>query len=118
MFIDVLIYLTVISLVLTKLADCISTQLKIKSIGHETNPIARILMARFGIKGAIWLVFVISLLIIVISAYLVLEAESMLLSAGYITVGLFVSTVQAAVAHQNFTGSNNMITRRIFSLLS
>lgn len=51
-----LIYIPVCLLVLTKLADVITTLLRIQHHRHESNIIARTVMARLGIVPTLWII--------------------------------------------------------------
>ena len=60
--IEYLTYVVSAAIIITKYFDCITTQRKIRGIGMEMNPIARVMMQRIGIKGTIWLIFVITII--------------------------------------------------------
>jgi hypothetical protein len=49
--------------IITKWFDCTTTLKHIHGIAMETNPIARALMYRFGIKGTVWFAFVVSIVV-------------------------------------------------------
>jgi len=80
---------------------------------EETNPLAREAMMRFGPRFTIWGVFSLVVVIVVIvggSAYgtatdLLTEPDPQRVKLfavwGYVVLGLFISTVQAAVAQTN-----------------
>jgi len=52
-----LTYFTSLMVVLTKWLDCTTTLKHINGIAMESNPLARALMYRFGIKGTVWFAF-------------------------------------------------------------
>ena len=62
-----LTYFTSLMVILTKWFDCTTTLKHIHGIAMETNPIARALMNRFGIKGTVWFAFVASIVVTVLS---------------------------------------------------
>ena len=110
---EALVYITAGFMILSKFLDCYSTQLRIKNLHDETNLIGRSFM-KLGIKKGIWLVFLISLLIILGSTFLVFEYYSTLLYQWlFVITGIFTSIVQFAVAHNNYYGRDNKITRII-----
>ena len=50
-------YFVSAAVILTKWFDCTSTLKKIQGIQMESNPIARALMYRLGIRGTVWFAF-------------------------------------------------------------
>ena len=65
-----IIYLTYFisaAVILTKWFDCTSTLKKIQGIQMESNPIARALMYRLGIRGTVWFAFAVAVLVTVLS---------------------------------------------------
>ena len=101
-------------LALTKFCDVVSTSRRIRGLGEETNPFARGLMRRVGVQRAIWIVFALALAIIGAATWWVLGSrDAWWLKAGYILAGLAISGVQWAVAHCNWTGRENAVTRRL-----
>jgi len=115
---ELFIWLVIGSLCGTKLLDVISTLKCINSPDSETNPFARRIMKRLGIKPAILLIFLITLAIIFMSGYLALQCD-FIIQVVYIFLGTFISTVQGAVAHANWFEVDNGITslvRKIHNL--
>ena len=106
------ILITAGCLIITKLADVISMLRHIRGTQHESNPFARRIMQRIGITPAVWLVFGLSLIIVGVTTYVAL-AGHWLIQIAFILLGVFVSYVQAAVAHTNATQRDNTITRTI-----
>jgi len=100
---------TIALLVATKLCDCLSTLHRIGIPAQETNPLARRIMEKLGVKTAVWLVFGLVSLISVLTgtAYIALGKPGQLV---FIAAGLPVSLVQFAVAMHNWTGRPNLIT--------
>ena len=113
-----LTYLTSAAVIITKWFDCTTTQSKIKGLGMEMNPIARILMQRIGIKGTIWMIFLITIITTMLcQLWIQLKTESILWDYGYIITGSITATVQAATALNNHQGKANMITKQLFKVL-
>ena len=117
--IEYITYIVSAAIIITKYFDCITTQRKIKGIGMEMNPIARVMMHRIGIKETIWLIFGITIITTILcQLWIQLKTESLLWDYGYILTGSITATVQAATALNNHQGKANMITKQLFSLLS
>ena len=100
---------TIALLVATKLCDCLSTLHRIGVPAQETNPLARRIMERLGVKTAVWIVFGLASLISVFvgAAYITLGKTGQLV---FIAAGLPISLIQFAVAMHNWTGRPNFIT--------
>jgi hypothetical protein len=110
------------ALVATKLLDCWSTADHLENPSEETNPLARRAMVRFGPRFTIWGIFSLVVVIVVVvggSAYgtatdLLAETHphpvKLLAVWGYVVLGLFISTVQAAVAQTNRSGLLNPVS--------
>ena len=109
----ILVIITSVLLIITKLYDCISTVLRINGLMHESNPFARRLMLRYGVKTTVWLVFVVTTVIVLFSHGFVWWKQSALYYGLYIGIGLVISLVQFAVARANMSGSDNAITRLV-----
>ena len=111
---DILVFLTAALLVLTKWFDCISTSRQIRFIGQEQNGMARKLMRKIGIKPAIWLIFLIHLLIVALSMWILYEYyDKALWKWIFIFIGICISVVQAAVGLSNHRGQLNAISRLV-----
>ena len=114
-----LTYIVSAAIIITKYFDCITTQRKIKGIGMEMNPIARVMMQRIGIKVTIWLIFWITIIITILcQLWIQLKTESILWDYGYILTGSITATVQAATALNNHQGRPNIVTKQLFRLIS
>lgn len=109
------VYLVIALLIATKFCDAASTAWRIGHLSAESNPIARWFMERLGTTVAIWLVFTLSLMIIG-TAGAAAVAGGNLMKSLFIVAGLLISIIQGAVAHSNWSGSGNVITRRIHML--
>ena len=110
------VYIVVALLVLTKLYDVASTL----RFGHphgETNPLAKPAMLRIGTAKAVWIVFLLALIIIGLAGWAALNGGS-IMHALFIFAGIAVSIVQGSVAHCNWTRRDNAITRRVRTLHS
>lgn len=101
--------------IITKAADCLTTLRAVPVADAETNPLARGLMRRLSVRGAVTLVFVFACLWTCGAAALVLAQESSWASAGFVALALFVALVQGAVAHTNRTGRLNGVTVRVLA---
>lgn len=97
--------------VATKALDCLSTLRAIRSPTCETNPIARALMRRLGIGPSVALVFVLASFWTAALAALALRSGSQGIQAIVASNCLLVALVQGAVAHTNWTGQWNVVTR-------
>ena len=116
--IEYITYIVSAAIIITKYFDCITTQKKIRGIGMEMNPIARVMMQRIGIKGTIWLIFAISIIVTILcQVWIQVQTESILWDYCYIVTGTFTAIVQGATALNNHQGSPNFVTKRLFYLL-
>ena len=104
------VLIVIILLVISKLVDVLSTLARIRSVNVESNPIARGLMKKIGIKKSVWLIFLISLTIILITGSVALSF-GIIYQVFFVLLGLFISVVQFSVAHSNLSGKGNLITR-------
>ncbi len=95
---------TLALLLLTKVADCLSTLRRIRDPGQETNPTARRLMARWGIGPTVLAYGLLATVISVMSALPCLWDDSGWYTAGFTLLGLAVAAVQADVAWSNWRG--------------
>ena len=116
--IEYITYTVSAAIIITKYFDCITAQKKIRGIGMEMNPIARVMMQRIGIKGTIWLIFAISIIVTILcQVWIQIQTESILWDYCYILTGTFTAIVQGATALNNHQGSPNFVTKRLFYLL-
>jgi hypothetical protein len=114
-----LTYIVSAAIIITKFFDCITTQRNIRGIGMEMNPIARVMMQRIGIKGTIWLIFGITIIITILcQLWIQFKTESILWEYGYILMGILTAIVQGATALNNHFRRANMITKILFRVLS
>lgn len=110
---DTLVICTAALMRVTKALDCLTTLAAVPTAAAETNPFARGIMHRLGVQRTTALVFLLAAALTCTVAAVVLMMGSTLYAALFIVVGLFVATVQAAVAHTNWTGRQNPITARV-----
>ena len=110
---DTLVICTAALILATKALDCLTTLAAVPTAAAETNPLARGIMHRLGIRRTTALVFAMAAALTCTVAAVVLMMDSTLYAALFIVAGLFVATVQAAVAHTNWTGGWNAITSRV-----
>ena len=116
--ISTLTYMVSTGIIVTKFFDSLTTQRKIKGVEMEMNPIARILMHRYGINGTIWGIFAITIVITAVSQYWIqFSTTAILWDCGYIITGSFTALVQGATALNNYQGRPNFVTKRLFHLL-
>ncbi len=101
-------------IIISKFLDCYTTSIQIRSIAQKKNPIAVKIMQKLGIQSTIWLIFILSILIVLISqSLLIFYFDSTIYKITYILLGLFISLVQFAVSHTNSTKRLNYITNSI-----
>ena len=109
---DILIAIVSVLIIVSKFVDCQTTARQIKNPMQEQNPITRKLMLRFGTMKVIWSIFIISILIVLLSLWLIFGFyTSIFHKLTYIIGGMFVSIVQFAVAYTNKTMKLNLITK-------
>lgn len=109
---NILIAIVSILIIFSKFLDCQTTARRITNPMQEQNPITRGLMLRFGTMNVIWAIFIISILLVLFSLWLVFGVyTSNFHKLTFIIGGMFVSLVQFAVAHTNKTMELNLITK-------
>ena len=113
----VCVYLVIALLVLTKLCDAVFTLQRLGNPHEETNPIARQTMLRVGTTKAVWIVFVLALVIIGLAGWAAINGGK-IIQALFIVAGVAITIVQGAVAHSNWKERDNFITRRARTLHS
>ena len=113
---SVLVLLTAALLVVTKLLDGWSTLRSIGCPSQETNPRARRWMERFGVRRTVWAVVAVAMVIIATSTAMVVAIDRTWVDVGYVALGLPIAFIQGAVAHTNYTGRWNVVTRRVLLL--
>ena len=113
-----LTYIVSAAIIITKFFDCITTQRKIRGIGMEMNPIARVMMNRIGIKGTIWLIFAVTIVITILcQVWIQLRTKSTLWHYCYILTGTVTAIVQGATALNNYYVRANKISKQLFRVL-
>lgn len=107
-----------ILLISTSLADALTTiqVMEIEDDVEETNPLVRMMMNHLGEKRTMWITFGISLVLFLALAFYTMQNE--LSFSVFILFGLVVSIMQGAVAHTNWTGKVNIISRVTYAFFS
>ena len=109
---NLLVYLVISLLIITKLLDVLSTIIRINHPQIETNPLAQKMMIKIGIKTTAWIVFAIVVILVLIMGGIALTSE-LSYQIFFLAFGLVVSVIQFAVAHNNWTRRPNFITRLV-----
>jgi hypothetical protein len=112
LILELLVYFVIALLAATKLLDALSTLTRIRHINAEANPFARGLMQRLGTQRTVWIVFILAAAIISVAGFAALRGGP-LLQIAFIIAGCAAAVVQAAVAHANWTGTDNRITLQV-----
>jgi hypothetical protein len=114
-----LTYFTSLMVILTKWFDCTTTLKHINGVAMESNPIARALMYRFGIKGTVWFAFIVSIVVTLLSQlYVQVWTQHYLWDVAYVIMGLFTALIQGATALNNHQGKPNLVTQRLIKVIS
>lgn len=109
---ELIIYMAAFLLTISKFLDCWTTSVRITHLEQEKNPLARLLMRKLGIQTAIWLVFVLTTLIVFFTVFAAMDPGSgQAVQTAFVLIAAFISVVQFAVAHTNYYGKLNPITR-------
>ena len=110
---DTIILCTAVALIVTKALDCLTTLRVIRAASAETNPIARNVMHRIGIRPAVALTFALATACICVVTADAWQSEHVAWRSSFVGIGLAIAVVQAAVAHTNHTSRYNPITHRV-----
>jgi len=111
------IYIVSFLIILSKYLDCYTTSIQIKSISQERNPLAKRIMKHFGVHTTIWVIFVLSIIIVSVSVWLLFTYyDSTIYKTLFIIIGLLVSIAQFAVAHTNKTKRLNIFTKLLLKV--
>ncbi len=106
------IYIISFLIILSKFMDCYTTSTKIVSISQERNPLAQRIMRIFGTHATIWGIFVLSIIIVSVSVWLLFSYyDTTVYKTLFVIIGLLVSFAQFAVAHTNKTKRLNIFTK-------
>jgi len=111
---NTLILCTALLILGTKALDCLTTLRAVLVPEAESNPIARSVMNRLGVRRTVALVFVVAATWTCALTAAALATESLPVGVVFVAAGLFVALVQGAVAHSNWSGRRNRITRQVF----
>ena len=110
--IDFLVFVISLLIVVSKFFDCWTTSTQITHPNQERNPLARNLFKRFSSQTVIWGIFVLTVLIVGISIWILFTSYNTdLYKIIYLIIGVIVTMAQFAVAHTNKTKRSNFITR-------
>ena len=107
--------LTAAALIITKVADILTTWFRITSWRHEANPIAQVGMRRIGVGGTCLVVMALSVIIVLVAYQLALW-QGPVWQFLFTIVGLGISVVQLSVACANATGRQNDLTRSLLKM--
>ena len=111
---DYFVWLISGMIIFSKFLDCITTVRKIKFVYWEQNPIARKLMNTFGVSKTVWGVFILTVLTVALSQWLVMNrlntATGKIL---YIILGGIITLTHILIAWSNHTGRLNFFTRML-----
>lgn len=110
---DCLIYITTSLIIVTKIPDLHSTLSRITHINQEKNPLGRYFMRKWGMKTGLIIATGIFFLLVIISAAIVLILDIAIFKVFYILNAILFSILNLAVAHQNYTGKSNKLTKLI-----
>lgn len=114
---NLLIYAAAVSMVFTKFLDCYTTAVKITHIEQEKNPLARWFMRKVGVYPTIWIIFALTIAIVLFSTYFALIEPDVLWQIVFLGLAGFISGAQFAIAHTNYYGKLNFITRFMLRVL-
>ena len=117
MLIAILYWWSFSALILTKIADVVST-LRSVPPDAESNPYARILFRRFGFKGGLAIVSLLFLAIVITQFFAVWSLQSPPLLIANTIRGFLISWIQWEVARFNTTQSPTRITSLILHAYS
>ena len=107
-----IIYIVSALIIISKCLDCYTTSSQITSVTQEKNPLAREIMKQFGVHTTIWTFFILSIVIVGISTWLLFRFyDTTFYKVIFITIGSFVALTQFAVAHTNKTKRLNIFTK-------
>lgn len=114
---EILVYIVCFLMVFSKFLDCYTTSSKITTITQEKNPLARKLMTLFGVHTTIWGIFGLTILIVVLSVWLLKTfCNTTIYKVVFIHLGILVSVTQFAVAHTNWSKRPNFLTKFLLKL--
>ncbi|NBU75209.1 MAG: hypothetical protein EBS30_08325 [Planctomycetes bacterium] len=112
---DQALIFVMLALVITKLADVMTTYCRLASVHQEANPIAQFAMRRFGVAGTCLMVMALSVVIVLLSSQAAVGC-GLVGQVFFIVVGFVISGIQLAVAHSNATGHQNCVTRPLLAM--
>lgn len=112
MLLEYSIWIVSFLIISSKFLDCYTTSSQITSTNQERNPIARIIMKRFGIHTTIWTIFSLSIIIVGLAVWLLFTFyNTTFYKALFVSLGVFITFTQFAVAYTNKTKRLNIFTK-------
>ena len=110
MILNVIIWLVIVGLIISKFCDCYTTYYYV-SKESETNPIGKMLMNKYGAEKVSIGIFVLSIIIIIVTAYPAMIDDGYLFyKIGFNLTGILTIICQFGVAYTNKTGKFNVVT--------
>lgn len=110
-----IVYFIAIMIIVSKFLDCYTTSSQIVSICQERNPLARKIMKILGIQKTIWGIWSLSIIIVGVSVWLLLNFyNSTFYKTIFIVLGLIITITQLAVVHTNKSKKLNIFTKFLF----
>lgn len=109
----IFVYLIGALLIITKLADVLTTLRFIRrgGISLERNRMVNKLMLKYGFQKTIWAIFAVVVLFVGIAIIEVYLNNTYWTKLVFIIIGIFVSIVQLSVAYYNLTGKFNCVVK-------
>ena len=116
---NIIIYLIGLLILVSKFFDCRTTSRQITSVSQEKNPIARKIMAKIGTHTTIWAIFVISILVVISSIWILFNFyDNLFYKLTFVILGLIITITQFAVSHTNHTKRLNYFTKLLTKIYS
>lgn len=113
---SLMMIISAIILVASKIPDLFTTLVKIKVIDDERNPLARVLMRKLGMRNGLFFVFGIYLTIVGAILYICYLVDSFWKDLQLILGAIIIAVFNIAVAHYNWYQRHNYFTRLIVTM--
>lgn len=110
---SLMIIISAIILVASKIPDLFTTLVKIKVIDDERNPLARACMHKLGIRNGLYFIFGVYQTIAGVFVYICYLADSFWWDLQLILSAIIIGVFNVAVAHYNWYQRHNYFTRLI-----
>lgn len=101
MVLNILVYLTLFTLIISKFLDCIITYRGLKQSLPEKNIIANFFIKRYGILNGIIIICLLSLLIILLAFFSIFISDGQY-KILFILFGIPISIIQFLVSYRNY----------------